>query len=131
MLIFKVTLSFKLLLFPVYLLQLFIFVLGTSFLLSALYVKYRDMIYIWSFVLLIGFFATPIIYPIYIIPFEYLKYYLLNPLARMIVDMRDIVLFNYIPDPKNFIITFMISLLVFVFGYYIFRKNKHSFVEEI
>lgn len=131
MIFFKVEISFKLLLLPFYLFQLFLFVLGGSFLLSALYVKYRDIIHIWSFILLIGFFATPIVYPLEIIPFKYLKYYLLNPLARMVVDMRYIVLYDYIPDIKNFFITLIISILVFVFGYYIFRKKKDGFVEEI
>jgi len=131
MLIFKADISFKLLLLPFYLLQLFLFILGVSFLLSTLYVKYRDIIHIWSFVLLIGFFVTPIVYPLEIIPFEYLRYYLLNPLARMVVDMRYIVLYNHIPDIKNFMITLIISIMVFAFGYYVFKRKKSTFMEEI
>ncbi len=131
MLIFGVSLSLTMLLAPIYFLQLFLFVLGASFFLSALYVRYRDTIHIWSFVLLIGFFITPIVYPLDIIPLEYLKYYLLNPLARMVVDMRFVMLYNYIPDLKNYIITLVISVLIFAVGLYFFRKRKHSFAEEL
>ncbi len=131
MLIFKVGFSYKILMLPIYFIQLFLLVLGFSFFLSTLYVKYRDIIYIWSFILLIGFFITPIIYPLEIIPFEYLRYYLLNPLARMVVDIRFVVLYNYIHDLENYVITLATSIIIFVFGYYTFRKKKDSFVEDI
>jgi len=131
MLILKVDISMSILLFPFYLLQLLIFVMGVSFFLSALYVKYRDVIYIWNFLLMLGFFATPIIYPVSTVPFEYLRYYMLNPLARMVVDIRDVLIYNYVPDLKNFIITLIISIIIFVFGLYVFRKRKDSFAEEI
>ena len=127
----EVDISLKILILPFYLLQLFVFVLGVSFFLSSFYVRYRDIIHIWSFLLLMGFFITPITYPLEIVPFHLLKYYLLNPLARMVVDMRYVALYNYIPDLKNFLITLIISVFVFVFGYLIFRKRKSHFVEEI
>lgn len=44
--------------------ELFIFSLGVSFLLSAAYVKFRDITYIWEILLQAGFYATPIIYPL-------------------------------------------------------------------
>jgi|TARA_B100000315_G_scaffold250030_1_gene282173 ABC-type polysaccharide/polyol phosphate export permease len=116
---------------PLYFIQLMLIVLGLSFLLSTLYVKYRDVFYIWSFVLLLGFFITPIVYPLEIIPFDYLKYYMLNPIARIIVDLRYVTLYHYIPDMKNYFITLIVSIVVFVFGLYFFRKRKNGFVEEI
>ncbi len=131
MLILHVPFTFKLFLLPFYLIQLFILVLGLSFFLSVLNVKFRDITHIWSFVLLIGFFATPIVYPLDIIPFHLLKYYLLNPLARMIIDIRFITLYDFIPDPRNFIITFLVSIIIFAVGYYVFNKRKKLLVEQL
>lgn len=131
MLILKVPFTFTLLLLPFYLAQIFILILGLSLLLSALNARFRDITHIWSFILLLGFFITPIVYPLSIIPFEYLRFYMLNPLARMIVDIRDITIYNYIPDPKNFLITLTVSILIFAFGWYVFYKKKNHFVEQL
>lgn len=131
MIILKVSFSFKILLLPFYLLQLFILVLGFSFLLSALYIKFEDVMHLWTFLLLIGFFITPIIYPLDIIPFEYLRYYLLNPIARIIVDTRFILIYDYIPDLKNFFITLFISIIIFLIGWFYFRSQKKRFVERL
>lgn len=127
----RVAVSWTILLFPFYLLQLFLLVLGVSFFLSSLFVKYKDLQHIWSFVLLLGFFISPIVYPLSIVPVEYLKYYLLNPLARMVVDMRYVMIYEYAPDMKNFVITLIISLIIFVIGYYVFRRRKEYFVEDL
>jgi ABC-type polysaccharide/polyol phosphate export permease len=131
MVFFRVDFSSTILLLPFYLTQLFLLVLGLSFFLSILNVKFRDINHIWSFILLLGFFITPIVYPLSIVPFDLLRYYLLNPLARMIVDMRDIIIYSYIPNPKNFIITLAVSLLIFFAGFYIFYLRKKHLVEEL
>lgn len=63
--------------------------LGLSLLLSALYVKFRDVSYIWEVILQAGFYATPIIYPLQMITNPFLqKILLLNPMALIIQGAR-------------------------------------------
>jgi ABC-2 type transport system permease protein len=72
---------------PLIILELFVFSLGLSFLLSALYVRFRDINYVWEVLLQAGFYMTPIIYPLSqvakISDFA-AKAVLLNPVAQII-----------------------------------------------
>lgn len=85
----QVELSFSLAWLPLILLEIYIFGLGVSLLLSALYVKYRDISYIWEVIMQAGFYITPIIYPLGLITNEALqKLILVNPMAQAIQDAR-------------------------------------------
>jgi ABC-2 type transport system permease protein len=63
--------------------------LSLAFFLSALYVRFRDVSYIWEVVLQAAFYATPIIYPLSMVPYVWAqKLLLLNPMAQIIQDAR-------------------------------------------
>ena len=82
------------LLFPVLILELYGFALALAFFLSALYVKYRDINYIWELFLQGAFYATPILYPMAIVIDKsplLAKLMLLNPMAQIIQDARFIL----------------------------------------
>jgi ABC-2 type transport system permease protein len=49
---------------PLILLEVYLFALGLSLFLSAAFVKFRDLNYIWEVILQAGFYLTPIIYPL-------------------------------------------------------------------
>ena len=74
--------------------ELFVFAQGLSFLLSALYVKFRDITYIWEIVLQAGFYATPILYPLSRVPVRYQEWFFINPMAQMIQDARYVMVTN-------------------------------------
>ena len=76
-------------LLPLLLLEVYVFALGLSLYLSAAYVKFRDIGYIWEVLLQAGFYMTPIIYALSRIPNITLqKLILLNPMAQAIQDAR-------------------------------------------
>jgi len=129
--ILNVKLTLIAVILPFYLIELFILVLGISFFLSALYPKFRDLSHIWNFLLLIGFWITPIIYSETMVPEKYLKYYMLNPMARLINEARDILIYSYMPLPKQLLITLIICILIFVLGFLFFRKRSLYFAEEL
>jgi ABC-2 type transport system permease protein len=68
--------------------ELFIFALAVGFFLSALYVRFRDISYIWEVIMQGAFYATPILYPLSKIPQHYAELLLLNPMAQIIQDAR-------------------------------------------
>ncbi|MCX6710387.1 MAG: ABC transporter permease [Candidatus Woesearchaeota archaeon] len=131
MAVFKVRIGSAALFFPLYLAELVILVTGLSFMLSGLYIRIRDLKYIWSFLLLIGFWITPIVYPETRIPDEFRKWYMLNPMARIINGSRDALIYNFIPEAKQVIITSIICLLVFLIGLRIFRNMAPKLAEEV
>jgi ABC-2 type transport system permease protein len=82
------------LLFPVIVATLFVFATAVSMLLSSLYVRFRDTAIIWSVVASALFYATPVIYPIEIVPDRYRDLIMVNPLTPLFEQAR-----RWIIDP--------------------------------
>jgi len=110
---------------------LYIIVLGFSLALSALYTKFRDLLHMWEVLLQIGFWATPIIYPIQIIPEKYKFFVFLNPFAGIIHNARLVVINHQFPDTAQTFFAFSIGIIIFALGYFIFSKRVSLFPEEV
>ncbi len=125
-----------------FIVELFVFALGIAFLLSALYVRFRDINYIWEVVLQAGFYATPILYPIDLVlkvtPWI-AQLMILNPVAQIIQDARYFVVTPnaltlgslYSQHQYFYVIPLLITLIFIVLGAMYFRKRSPSFAEEI
>jgi len=81
-------------LLPFLIIELFILAISIGFILSALFVKYRDVTYIWEVAMQAGFYATPILYPLATLPIKYQKVLMLSPLAQIIQDARWAIVSN-------------------------------------
>jgi ABC-2 type transport system permease protein len=129
-----------LLIIPI-IIELYIFSLAVAMILSALYVKFRDLGHIWDVVLQAAYFATPIMYPLsMIIAMSPLaaKVLLMNPLAQMIQDARWAMVYNQtetVWNTFNFVpymfIPFAIVLLTAVMAVFYFRKASKHFTELV
>jgi ABC-2 type transport system permease protein len=79
-------------LFPIILVEIYIFALGVSLFLAAAFVKYRDVSYIWEVIMQALFYLTPILYPLTVISnVSFQKLLLLNPMAQAIQDARNVL----------------------------------------
>lgn len=124
---------------PIILLEVYIFALGVSLFLSAAYVKFRDMNYIWEVILQAGFYLTPILYAMSLIPSVFAqKLILLNPMAQTIQDARYSLITHDTPtiygvfDGGWYVLTpYMIVILSFLIGLFYFRKESKYFAENI
>jgi ABC-2 type transport system permease protein len=76
------------LLFPPIVVVLFVFATAVSMLLSSLYVRFRDTVIIWSVIASALFYATPVIYPIEVVPQRYRDLIMLNPLTPLFEQAR-------------------------------------------
>lgn len=130
-LIFRIPLSWHAASIPFFVILLFILTLGMSYLLSVLYLRFKDLDHIWEVLLQIGFWITPIVYSLSVIPEEYKKWYILNPLGRIINDSRDAILFNSLPSMKHITITVVCCLLVYAVGRIVFMKNEKNIGELV
>ncbi|MFH1210105.1 MAG: ABC transporter permease [archaeon] len=122
--------KFTIILLPVYIALLFFLTYGISLILSSLYVRFRDLSHIWRVLLQIGFWATPIIYSISIIPQNYQKLFLLNPMALLITNFRNSVIYDSFPG-LSLISLILLCLLIFLLGFYIFNKLADYFAEWV
>jgi lipopolysaccharide transport system permease protein len=131
MIIFAVTPTITAIYFPFILSIEFILILGLSFGLASMNVYYRDIQYIWAVIIQVGFFASPIIYPISIIPEKYVWIIKLNPMTIIIDTLRRIMIDSATPILKDIIFVTMLSFVILIIGYMIFLKLEPKFAEEI
>jgi ABC-2 type transport system permease protein len=125
-----------LLIFPL-IAELFVFSLGVSFLLSAMFVKFRDISYIWEIVLQAGFYATPIIYPLMNVPVFLHKWFFINPMAQIIQDARyvlatrtSITIWSTVHSAAV-VIPFLVIIAFVVIGGLYFKRHSKYFAEDI
>lgn len=126
------------LLFPLNIIMLYILSLGVSYFLAAAYVKFRDLNYIWEVVLQAGFYVTPIIYPITMVPSILIqKILLLSPIAMAIQDARFNIVTQTTVTTENLVgfpgilVPILITIVIFIVGVTYFRSQSNSFAENI
>src|SRR5262245_37597844 len=110
----EITLTWHLVFWPVMAIPLMVIALGTSMFLAALNVKYRDIKYTVPFLIQLGLFSTPVIYPLSIIPDRYRQLAALNPLSGLIEAFRALVLPTKTFDWGLLAISTGISLVIFL-----------------
>ncbi len=121
------------LLLIVYLAELYILVVGLALLLCSLYPKFRDIHHIWEVFVQLGFWATPIIYPIAIVPKKFHTLIFLNPVAKIIQGCREAVIggsSQFLNFTNHFIII-SVALCLFATGLGMFKKLSRSFAEDL
>ena len=131
MAVFRVLPGLTLAFFPVLFVCEFLMILGLSLALSALNVYFRDVQFIWRLIVQVGFFATPILYPITIFPERIRWIVMLNPMAQIITMMRDCTLYRISPEPLNLVYVAVSTLVVLLLGYFIFEHLEPKFAEAI
>lgn len=119
------------LLFPVLLILQMLFVLGIALILASLSVFFRDVPILVESLLPVWYFATPIFYPISLIPGKFAKFYLLNPMASFLTAYRNIILENVFPGKEVLLVIFISTFGLLFLGMYLFGKLEGKFAEEI
>ena len=102
--------------------------IGFGFILSTLLVFFRDMQFLWSVILLIWMYATPLFYPASIIPPRFQFILDLNPLYHIISFNRTILLQGVSPELSAYFLIASSSLIIFVIGAIIFKKSQDKFI---
>ena len=73
-------------------LELYVFVLGLALLASTLFVRFRDVSHVWEVAVSLLFFASPVMYPISILPEWAQRVSGLNPFVQVMQDVRSVLL---------------------------------------
>ena len=117
-----------LLLIPAAIVLLFLFSLGMSLILCTLNVFFRDTRFLWSVVSLLWTYATPIFYPISIIPAAWQPIFRLNPMFQFIDFLRTVILRGAWPSWGQWGACLLCAALPLALGLLVFRRNEHKFV---
>jgi ABC-type polysaccharide/polyol phosphate export permease len=115
----------------VVLLNLVLFSHGVTLILCSFYLKFRDLEYIWGILLQLGFWLTPIVYKLDIIPAKYVHYIMLNPMTHIIINFQEILINGHAPALKDMLQSFIIAYVTVCIGAFIFDKTQHKFSEWV
>jgi ABC-2 type transport system permease protein len=111
--------------------------MSLAFFLSAMFVRFRDLSYIWEVVLQAAFYATPIIYPLNPVPVAWARWLLLNPMAQIIQDARyclvtdqTVTTTQVYGTPWARVVPVGIVVVLVVASAVYFKRRSSSFAEE-
>jgi lipopolysaccharide transport system permease protein len=116
---------------PVVLGLAIIFVCGLSLITSALNVYVRDMRYVVESANLVLFWLVPIFYPFSMIPAIYRNIYEFNPVAALVMAMRNILLDGISPAGSLLVKLALSSIVMLMIGWTVFRALKPSFYDHL
>lgn len=120
------TWKFILLLYPIFLLLLFN--IGVGMILSALFVFFRDIQYLWGVFSMLLMYMSAIFYTVDTFPVKIQKLFLLNPVYTFIKYFRCIVLDSTIPSFQFHSLLFIYTALALGIGSLIYKKYNTKFL---
>ena len=115
--------------FPLPLLALILVCLGVGFLVSALYVFFRDLPYFYELIIFVLWISSPVFYPASIVPAKVRPFLELNPLFPIIECTRQIVLSGEPPDFNMLVRALVSSAVIFGVGWSCFRAWRSQFMD--
>ncbi|MBR2650202.1 MAG: ABC transporter permease [Clostridia bacterium] len=124
------TWGFFMLIIPI--ICLIIFNLGVGLILSALFVFFRDVQYLWSVFTMLLMYMSAIFYVVDENTFgAYVKLFLINPIYVYIKYFRIIVIDNALPSLQYNLLAVFYALAAFGVGALIYKKCNHKFLYYI
>lgn len=128
MLVFRIMPTPALLMLPVLLVFMVLFSAGLGMLLSSLAVFFRDVCHLWGVVLTAWTYATPLFYPIEILPQWMQAAEAFNPMFHYVTYFRDIAMYGTVPGLSEHLICFAMATITFLVGLFVFKKTEKKFI---
>jgi lipopolysaccharide transport system permease protein len=107
-----------------------LFTVAVSLVLSAIQVRYRDIGVAMPLVLQLWMFATPVVYPLSVVPESWRSLYMLNPMVGVIESFRRVILQGEPPDFHALAISTIVSMILLPMAF-IYFKHIEATVADI
>ena len=108
-----------------------IFVTGVVVAAAAANVFYHDVRFVVPLVAQLWMYATPVIYPLAVVPESWRAVYMLNPMAGLVESYRRVTVMGQPPDPRSLGLAAALSLVTFVLAYRLFKRVEMRFADVI
>ena len=118
--------QFLLLIYPV--ICLIIMNIGIGLILSALYIFFKDIQYLYRLFTQVVMYGSAIFYSIDILPQHLQTVFYCNPIFVCITYFRSIVLYNTVPDLSMHLLLAAYAVALFAIGCWIYKKNNYKFL---
>jgi ABC-type polysaccharide/polyol phosphate export permease len=100
-----------------------LFTLGAGLLLSPLAVFFYDVVEVVGVLMMLAMYATPVIYPMTIVPERYRWFVRFNPLRSILEVFRDPIYYGKIPPLSHLSLAIGVAVAAFVIGAWSFRRS--------
>ena len=110
---------------------LIIFNYGVSLLLSALYVFFRDIQYLYSLLLQVIMYGSAIFYSVDMLSKSYQTVFYFNPLYVYITFIRDAVIYNKMPEGLIICLSAIYAIISLLIGLLVYKKYNYKFIYYI
>jgi lipopolysaccharide transport system permease protein len=128
-LFYTVHFSLSLLVLPLLILVQLLLTVGIVFVTAATTVRFRDVRFVVPLAMQLWMYATPIIYPLSLVPERWRWLYLMNPMAVVVEGYRDVILRGRLPDAMSLALAGALAALVCVAGYLYFKRSEAVFAD--
>ena len=126
------TLHLTLALLPLIWLPQLLFTAGLGYLMASLTVFVRDIAQTIGIILNLWFYLTPVVYPANLIPEPFQGWvFKLNPLATIAQIYRDLILVGETSYWQEWLITSVLSLMLFIMGLWLYQRLRPSFADVL
>ena len=105
--------------------------LGFGILISSLTTKYRDLTFALGFGVQLWMYATPIVYPLSVVPEEYRWLAAINPMTSVVECFRGAFLGASTIGTDHIMVSIFITLLVFAAGIILFSRIEKTFIDTV
>lgn len=105
--------------------------LGVVSLTSAAHVNFRDIGHALPLLIQLWMFATPVAYPISVIPGWLRPFYLLNPMAAIIDGYRRTIILGVSPDLGSLSLSAAVTVVLAIAALSIFKRAERTFADVI
>jgi lipopolysaccharide transport system permease protein len=131
MLLYGVPLRATLLWAPVILAIQIALTLGVVLAAATLNVWYRDIRFVVPLGVQLWMYASPVIYPVTLVPERWRTLYMLNPMAGIINSYRRVILQGQPPEMQVLGLSAGVALLAMLLGYLYFKRSEGRFADVI
>lgn len=123
--------GWPLLALPAIVLPQFLFTTGLAWMLASASVLVPDVRQAITFVLMVWMYATPVVYPLLLVPDSLQWLFWLNPMTFVVESYRGAILGRQVPELAPFAMFCAASLVVFIAGYRMFDRLKYEFADVL
>jgi homopolymeric O-antigen transport system permease protein len=116
---------------PLLLVLQLLIIVGCSFTVASITPFFPDFSFILDTLLTLMFFASGILYPLDKLPERVQQFLVLNPMAILIEQYRNILMYNRYPDISKLVIILIEGLIIFALGYFTLKKFNRTYPKII
>jgi len=128
---YGVTPNWSALLLPAFVVLMTLTALAVSFWLSVINVRYRDVGQAIPFLIQIWMFASPVAYPVSVVPEGWRLFYNINPMSGVIEGFRWALLGQEMPDLVPMAISIAVVLALLFGGIIFFKRMEETFADVV